>query len=151
MNWEYITSGAFVGLLGGGVVGFAMSEMKKKEEEGNNVGNVSNLQADSQLAELVSRFKPLAKHEPEMQTLYDSLVESCDKVLECYLLASESQSRGAIQFKANRHAYAAKQNANKLCKKAFSEYKDQLGPELQNEVSNIEALLNNHLHNMLIT
>lgn len=151
MAFQQIASGAFMGAIAGGLVGAAYHAMQTRKSSAENLGLEANyLHSDMQLAELVSRFRHLGNHSKDLETLYNTLVTSCDGLLKCYVDSSVYKTKGALQFKANRLAYAAKEAATSLCRRAFKEFQDESSHELLREIKNLEGLCNNHLHNIML-
>ena len=152
MTTSQIITGAVAGAVLGGITTAAVCAMKTKKAESEDLGveNVDYLLADSQLSELVSRFRVLSYHSDELNQLYVDMVKSCNGLIECYMNPQMNKTKGALQFKANRFASAAKNNAIKLCKLSFSKHKDERSHELLREIDNLEGFCNNHLHNLMI-
>lgn len=153
MSHMNVVYGAMAGAAIGGLLTAAFGAMEDKKHASQNLGvdNIEFLLADSQLSELLSRFKPLSKHSAELLDLYNNMVTSCNELIKIYVNPGEHNSKGAMHFKANRLATRAKNNAISLCKLSFSKYKDETSPELLREIDNLEGLCNNHLHNIMIS
>jgi hypothetical protein len=136
----------------GGVISSIIDAMQTKRAESEDIGveGLEYLAADGQLNEMVSRFRPLSEHSAELRTMYIQLAQNCNDLIKCYMNPQENKTKGALQFKANRLAFSAKNSAIKLCKQAFARYKDARSHELLREIDNLEGLCNNHLHNLMI-
>ena len=150
MALSKIFSGATIGALLGGTGAAILYAMESKKAAANNLGiDADYLQSDAQLSELISRFQQLGTNK-DLEFLYKKIVSSADGLLKCYIDAPESKSKGALQFKANRLSYSTVQAAQQLCKKSFAQG-NETAAELTREISNLEGMLNNHLHNMMIS
>lgn len=150
MTWSKIASGAAIGALIGGTGALVLGAMESRKASAGDLGvEAEYLQGDFQLCELVSRFKPLAT-DKELQHLYKRIVTSADGLLKCYVDATTYKSKGSLQFKANRLSYATMQAATQLCKKSFASGNESAA-DLTREIPNLEGLLNNHLHNLMLT
>jgi hypothetical protein len=144
----HLSSGALLGALGGALVAGALHAMRTRRDCAEDLGvEAPALRADAQLAEMLSRFRPLARHSSELEERYHTMVRTVDELVR---LATQSSATGAVQFKANRLVYLARDCARGLCQLAFRNHQDPLGPEMLLEMNNFEGLLNNHLHNIML-
>jgi len=140
-----LASGALLGAVAGALVAGALHAMRARRDCAEDLGvEAPSLWSDLQLAELLSRFRPLGRHSSELEERYRTLVVTVDELVQ---LATQS---GSGQFKANRLVYRARACARTPCQRGFRDYKDPLGPELLLEIDNFEGLLNNHLHNIML-
>ena len=103
------------------------------------------LRADPQLNELVARFEDIAIFGSESVALFDNIVEGCETLLRC--VHDDTRSTRAIH--ANRALSSAIRAAKTLCRVAMAKGSDR-AHELLRDVDQLEALGNNHMHNMMI-
>lgn len=146
-----IVSGAIAGAAVGGVLTWAVQSMQARKESAKNLGaETVYLQRDMQLAELISRFRPLSKHSREMEELYLAMVVACDEVVKHHAEKAAGQAGKTVEIMANRQVSAAVKKAKALCKQGFQRYNDPLAPVLTIEIENVEGLLHNHLYNIML-
>lgn len=149
MALSKVVPGILIGGFLGGTGAAVLYAMESRKVSADNLGiEASFLQSDYQLSELISRYRCLAT-DKNLEHLYKKVVTSADGLLKCYVEASESKTKGALEFKANRLSYATVQAANQLCKQSFARGNEN-APELVRELQNLEGFLNNHLHNMML-
>lgn len=142
--------GVAVGAIIGGFLSFCSSVMKQRQNSANaldeNIGfETLWLKADSQLSELVSRYKELSGYGGDAFNLYVSIVRNSDRLLE--LVHNDNSQTRAIH--ANRCFTSAKTSAMALCRLAISKGSDR-AHELMRDVDVLHDLLNVHLHNIMI-
>lgn len=152
-------AGAAVGAVLSGVA-HLMRERRAAAEDLGVDGVGEHLAREVQLSELLSRFKPLGRHCERSRLGYEALVRACEDLLRyaselrasaaARVASPGAPSAGVLQMRANRAAYAAKREATLLCKAVFAQYRDDLAAAMLAEVPQLEALCNNHLHNMMV-
>ena len=147
-----ILSDALRGALIGAGVGAGLcamsSAMKMRQTLASTVGEDLGLdcpwlRADDELCELVWRFQEIAEHGPQ---LFESLVRNCDDLVKI----AHDDPRPTRQIHANRALVAARTAAIALCRMAAARGAPR-GAELRSVVDELEALCNNHLHNVMTT
>ena len=148
---EDTIKGVIVGGLIGGALSFFSSMMKIKEQTANKLDENMGfetlwLKADTELCEVVSRYREIAGYGEESFQLYVNVVKNCDQLVE--LVHNDSRKTRAIH--ANRCFVAAKTSATALCRLAISKGSDR-AHELLRDIDLLNDLLNNHLHNIMVS
>lgn len=136
--------GAAVGATIGATCALVRWGMHQKAQQAQDLGVVvRHVRADPQLMEILSRFKPLAQVSPHAEQLYQTLISQCE---ELYALAG---AKGGAQIRANRLCAATIACARTLSKQALRSTDLSVAP-LFTDVEELEGILNNFLHNMLL-
>lgn len=142
---QRVVLGSCVGALIGGGVSFAKWMMSQKALEAEDLGvEVVHIRRDPHLMEILSRFKPLSTISEQSRLLYTSLVTQCE------LLYGMAGATGGAQIKANRLCSAINICAQQLSKQALKST-DLSSAPLTTDVEELEGIVNNFLHNMMLT
>lgn len=150
--WWSIAQGAGIGAALGGGAAAASYFMKQRKPPPIDVpGPTQSLRHDPELLRLVSGFTPLRGLSAETRRLYDTMVASCNHVLR----AEQKRAVGADQYMASRAALQASSSAKALCTEAAKltrrGAKCAVDPfEAMRDVETLDALVNNHLHNVML-
>ena len=138
--------GALVGAVAGSFFAGMSSMMRQRDADANDLGvRVLHLPADPLLMEVISRYKPLAQHSPDMHSTFQGVVVAADEMIRlCH------DSGGANAIRANRSMALMISLAKKLCRDALSIHKDDSSGELMRDVEMLENLSQQHLHNTML-
>lgn len=147
---EDTIKGVIIGGIIGGTLSFFSSMMKAKEQTASKLDENMGfetlwLKADTELCEVVSRYKEIAVYGEESLQLYKSIVKNCDQLVE--LVHSDTRSTRAIH--ANRCLVAAKTSSTALCRLAIGKGSER-AHELLRDIDLLNDLLNVHLHNVML-
>ena len=148
---EDTIKGVIIGGIIGGTLSFFSSMMKVKQQTANrldeNMGFETNwLKADTELCEVVSRYREITGYGDESVQLYKNVVKNCDQLVE--LVYDDTRKTRAIH--ANRCFVAAKTSATALCRFAIAKGSER-AQELLRDIDLLNDLLNNHLHNIMVS
>ena len=150
--WRTALHGAGVGAALGAAVAVANFFIK---QQANQVADLKieapTLCGHRELSLLISKFTPLRDLSDRTRDLYDTMVTSCDYVLE----AEQRKVTGAEQLAASRAALATVSGARALCREAAKltqrGVKCAADPfEAMRDIETLEGLVNNHLHNIML-
>ena len=143
---EAMVHGALVGALAGSFLAGMSAMMRQRDADANDLGvAVRHLPADPLLMEVISRYKPLAKHSAAMRATFQGVVTSADDMIRLC-----REGGGANAIRANRAMTLMVSLAKKLCRDALAVHKDESSGELMRDVAVIEGLSQQHLHNAML-
>lgn len=147
-----VLGGALFGaLLGGGSVAILKAMRQRTASAQGVVSRSTHLASDVQLAELISRFEPLAVHSPQCQAWFDELLRSADELVGCHTRPADGGTTRHLGFHANRLSNGAVSAARRLCFAAFEKHADDTGTDMARELPTLEEMLGNHVRNIMLT
>lgn len=136
-------------LLGGGVAALGYFMRKNKLQGAAELGYATtHVQNDPNLVSILEKLTPLAACSPRGRQLYEACLGACDLLLR----AESNKAKGNEQFKATRAAGLAHSSAKALTKEAakYPRLADR-AYEAQADLQEMQTLLSNHLHNVMIS
>lgn len=140
------TRNAVVGSLVGAGIGSILFYLKRSQPAAEDLGEyagLTNLHNRSDLLQILQRFRVLASVSAQANAMYTDLITDCND-----LLAYED-ARGRRQIEANRLCVKIINCARKLSKQAVRSNDLHLVP-LTSDVEELEAIVNNFLHNIML-
>jgi Mg2+ and Co2+ transporter CorA len=139
-----VTRGVLIGAGAGAAIGVVGHMMNQKDDQSLDVGiPVRHLHTNAKMREVICRFKRLATQSAKAIELYTHMVRSCDAILAL------ANSKGGDQFRANRANVGAVAAARALTRQALRTTELHMAP-MAEDVEELEGMLNNILHNMLL-
>ena len=143
---EAMMQGALIGAVAGSFFAGLSAMMRQRDDDAKDLGvTVKHLPSDPLLMEVLSRYKPLAKHSEDMRTTFHIAVTSADEMLRL-----RREGGGANAIRANRAMSRMITMARKLCRDGLAIHKDESSAELMRDVGMIESLSQQHLHNLML-
>lgn len=146
-----LQSAGLGGLVCGGVVA-ARYYMQQSRNRVVDLGVPARaLMKDRELSLLVHKFTPLRHMSERTRGLYDTMIQSCNRVVD----AEARKVTGGETFKASRSALQTVASAKALCHEAAKltqkGVKCEADPyEAMRDIETLEASINNYLHNILL-
>lgn len=150
--WPSVLQGAGIGAALGGGIAAAGYYMKLANNEVVDLKvDTRALKHDRELLLVLSRFTGLRDLSARTRQLYETVVSSCDFVLD----AERRAAKGAEQVKASRAAMQAIAAAKALCREAAKIVQtgracEQDPYESMREIEALETQVNDHLHNSML-
>ena len=151
--WGAILKGVGVGAVLGGSIATANHFIAKSKAPAIDLKvPACALLQNAELSAVINGFTPLRDLSERTRNLYDTMVISCNYVVN----AEMEKVKGSEQFKASRAALQTIASAKALCREAAKMTqkgaKSETDPfEAMRDIETLEGLVNNHLHNIMIT
>ena len=143
---EQLGKGAIFGAMAGAGIGFAGYIIKQKQLAASDLGvEVEHLRTDPAFMEILSRFKPLSEINDESRSLYRKMVQHSEMLKSM----QARQVKGGEQIKVNRVCVSITTTCKALSKQALKSRDLGIAP-LPSDVEELEAIVNNILHNIMM-
>lgn len=150
--WLSIVQGAGIGAaLGGGMAAAGYYVRQSKKQVVDLKIPAASIMKNRELALLMNKFTPLRDMNDRTRSLYDTMVVSCNHVVD----ADMRSAKGSETYQASRSALQTIASAKALCREAAKltqrGAKCEADPyEVMRDIEAVEGAVNNHLHNIML-